>query len=240
MTESDDYKNKLTDIVSYVIEELKKQPISPLTPSVPINEKNSPKDDYTKKLAEIVSHVIDELKKEQPSSSKKLSYDYNKKLAEVASYVINELKNKKPDLLPIPVNKDLNENLKKIIPDILKKLKELPEKSPLIQGVDAKSSDTPIPQENIINPTISNGLKDDVMKVMWKLQNNILTSEKGQNMDIELAVDNKKSKYNTIRKIERLLATFKKKGKQNKTTKAKLTGKIVFNNKKEEPKITQK
>jgi hypothetical protein len=241
MTESDDYKNKLTDIVSYVIEELKKQPISLLTPSVPINEKNSPKDDYTKKLTEIVSHVIDELKKE-PSSSKKLSYDYNKKLAEIASYVINELKNKKPDLLPIPVNKDLNENLKKIIPDILKKLKESLEKSPgklpLTQKLDAKSSDTPIPQENVINPTIPDGLKDDVMKVMWKLQNNILTSEKGQNMDIELTVDNKKSKYNTIRKIERLLATLKKKGKQNKTTKAKVSGKIVFNNKKEEPKIT--
>ena len=250
MADSNDYK-KLANIVSYVIEELKKQAISPLNPlGLIINENNSANDNYTEKLTEIVSHVIDDLKKEQPASSKKSSYDYNKKLAEIASYVINEL-NKSSAELPSETSisrksSDLNENLKKIIPDILKKIKELDmkkikeftEKSPLIQGVDTKSSDAIVSQYPTLLPQIQDGLQDDVMKIMWKLQNNILTSEKGQNMDIELAVDNKKSKYNTIRKIERLLATFKKKGKQNKTTKAKVTGKIVFNNKKEEPKIT--
>lgn len=234
---TDDYKKKLTEIASYVIDNIKKTE-PPL--STPIKLSNEASNDYNKKMMGIVSYVINELKKDPSISSTKSSDDYNKKLTEIASYVIDELKK-----TPSP---DVTDNLKKIIPDILGKIKELSKNTPLIEDSAnvAKENiiNTPLIEESvnvakdITIPPFSHTLKDDVMNVMWKLQNNILTNEKGQNMDIELAIDNKKSKYNTIRKIERLLATFKKKVKQNKTTKAKISGKIVFNNKKEAPKIT--
>ena len=196
-----------------------------------------------KKLTDIISYTIKKIKDKSapsllpPQIVNEQDINNKKQLINIVSYAINEIKKKSKTI-------DGEEKENSINGEKKENNKNGEEKENSINGEEKENNKNGEKEETINNkkdaPNVQDdNLRDNQLEILWKLQNNILLNEKDQNMDIELAIHNKKSKYNTIRKIDRLFAALNKKASKNITHKAKVMGKIVFNNKKKEPEITQ-